>query len=123
MTDLSDKAIVEFNKLNKTIATRKDGVRQLRIDCSTNLEEVLRLRAALNISPDDVGRIMHESWSKTKRAQGFHHPDEVDHWRHPCEKCHRDLILWEDLPETQKDINRHAFDEVLAEIKRRADAS
>ena len=40
-----------------------------------------------------------------------------------CEKCHRDLILWEDLPETQKDINRHAFDEVLAEIKRRADAS
>lgn len=90
--------------------------------------EVERLRGALNISPDDVGRIMHESWSRTKRSQGFHHPSECPNgqWvetargRAPCPKCHADLIPWDNLPEPQKDINRHAFDDVLAEIRRRA---
>lgn len=65
---------------------------------------------------EQIGRIMHESWCKTKRAQHFHHPDE------PCDICgdgkglcmvHRDLVPWEQLPEKQKDINRHAFDAVL----------
>ena len=79
----------------------------------------------LNISPDEVGRIMHESWSKTKREQGFHHPDEQGHnfknGMGRCDKCHADLISWEDLPEKQKDINRHAFDAVLAELRRKAE--
>ena len=35
-------------------------------------ERIASLEAALSISADDVGRIMHESWSRTKRAQGFH---------------------------------------------------
>lgn len=91
--------------------------------------EIERLQGALNISPDDVGRIMHESWSRTKRSQGFHHPSECPNgrWvetargRAPCPKCHTDLIPWDNLPEPQKDINRHAFDDVLAEIRRRAD--
>lgn len=89
--------------------------------------EMERLQGALNISPDDVGRIMHESWSRTKRSQGFHHPSECPNgrWvetargRAPCPKCHTDLIPWDNLPEPQKDINRHAFDDVLAEIRRR----
>src|SRR5690606_6551087 len=43
--------------------------------------EMERLQGALNISPDDVGRIMHESWSRTKRSQGFHHPSECPNGR------------------------------------------
>ncbi len=70
-----------------------------------------------------IGKIMHESWSKTKRAQGFHGPNETcthpdylknecrHHFR--CNKFHADLIPWEELPEPQKDINRHAFDAVI----------
>ncbi len=90
-------------------------------------EEAKRLREALNISPDEVGRIMHNSWARTKEAQGFHHP-EVAHPYNPhlhlsyrCDKCHDDLISWEMLPEGQKDINRHAFDDVMAELRRRAE--
>jgi len=68
------------------------------------------------------GRIMHESWTRTKRAQGFHHQSEcyaMDRYESngPCPKCHSDLIPWEQLPEGQKDINRHAFDDVLAWLK------
>lgn len=84
--------------------------------------EVERLREALDISPDDCGRIMHESWMRTKLAQGFHRtPPRPELERNcPCPKCHADLIPWDELPEKQKDINRHAFDDVLAEIRRRA---
>lgn len=98
------------------------------------------MRAALDISPDEVGRIMHESWSKTKRAQGFHGPDEPCDFKYPpiycfgehsleypfgagtrnrCTHFHPDLIPWEDLPQGQQDLNLHAFDDVLAEIRRR----
>lgn len=94
-------------------------------------EEKERLREALSISPDEVGRIMHESWMRTKRTQGFHHPRENHIYPRVgmpfapktnivCEKCHLDLVPWEKLPEAQKDINRHAFDNVLAELRRRA---
>ena len=76
--------------------------------------------AALRARIEDVegmGRIMHESWTRTKRAQGFHHQSEcyaMDRYESngPCPKCHSDLIPWEQLPEGQKDINRHAFDDV-----------
>lgn len=90
--------------------------------------EVGRQREALNIDREDVGRIMHESWTRTKRAQGFHHPTE-EHGPgfnkmlgigKGCDKCHPDLILWEELSEAQKDINRHAFDDVLAKLRRKA---
>lgn len=85
-------------------------------------ERVEALEGALNISLDSVGQIMHESWTNTKRSQGFHHPDEAGHGitNFPCGKCHKDLVPWSELPEQQKDINRHAFDAVLAEIRRRA---
>ena len=76
--------------------------------------------AALRARIEDVegmGRIMHESWTRTKRAQEFHHQSEcyaMDRYESngPCPKCHSDLIPWEQLPEGQKDINRHAFDDV-----------
>ena len=100
------------------LATETIGKLQARVEA---------LEKALEIPLDDVGRIMHESWSKTKRAQGFHHPFEahVGAKFYPvkiCDKCHPDLVPWAELPEAQKDINRHAFDAVLAEIKRRAGA-
>jgi len=73
------------------------------------------------VDREHVGRLMHESWSRTKRAQGFHGPDDY------CPSCegdllcevrHADLIRWDDLPEKQKDINRHAFDDVLPYFER-----
>ena len=76
---------------------------------------------------DEIGRIMHESWCVTKRAQGFHGPEEKCTTEHAiahgvglisgnCGKFHADLIPWEQLPEKQKDINRHAFDALLPRI-------
>lgn len=80
---------------------------------------------------DKVGLLMHESWCKTKREQGFHGPDEKctspfklfceDSWviervksdKTRCNYFHPNLISWGDLPEKRKDINRHAFDAVL----------
>lgn len=81
---------------------------------------------------EQVGKLMHESWSATKRAQGFHGPSEsCEHYGGAdkvrrcgetdpifggicrCEYFHADFIPWEHLPEKQKDINRHAFDAVL----------
>lgn len=78
-----------------------------------------RAEAALKIPIDEIGQIMHESWTQTKRTQGFHHPDEQGHGTtsHPCAKCHGDLVPWASLSERQKDINRHAFDAVLARIQ------
>lgn len=90
-------------------------------------QRMAALEGALNISRDDVGRIMHESWSRTKLAQGFHGPGEAcTRWdRCPaggqhCGYFHADLIPWDDLPERQQDINLHSFDDVFAEMRRRA---
>jgi hypothetical protein len=94
---------------------------------SEDLDAVFDARDALLSRLNDTetqGRIMHESWTRTKRAQGFHHPAE-EHgpgfnkqihgkW---CYKCHSDLIPWKQLPEAQKDINRHAFDDVIAHLR------
>ena len=85
---------------------------------------------------------MHESWTRTKRAQGFHGAHDnclppkyppvycygIPSDEYPfgagtslrCPKFHPDLIPWEELPQNQKDINLHAFDDVLAEINQRA---
>lgn len=65
---------------------------------------------------EQIGKIMHESWSQTKREQGFHHPDEPCHWCDyglDCGRTHDDLVPWGELAEAQKDINRHAFDAVI----------
>jgi hypothetical protein len=81
------------------------------------------------IDREYVGRLMHESWSRTKRAQGFHGPNDMDNCADKnyvaeetffcqCGKLHPDLIPWDDLPEKQKDINRHAFDDVLPYFER-----
>lgn len=81
----------------------------------------MREAAILSIdqSRDKVGRLMHESWTRTKREQGFHHPDEIGHGitGPPCPKCHADLVDWDQLPQRQKDINCKAFDDVLPMLK------
>ena len=88
------------------------------------------------VDREHVGRLMHESWCRTKRAQDFHGPNEscthadndeacsetygggseLDWFR--CDRYHADLIPWDDLPKKQKDINRHAFDDVLPYFER-----
>ena len=129
------------------------SIRVLLESLCAEREQVAALRGASNISPDEVGRIMHESWSRTKRAQGFHGRHEActgklllrstpcygdleerakqygheDVTAYPfgagtglrCAKFHPDLIPWEELPQGQQDLNLHAFDDVLAEIRRR----
>lgn len=122
----------------------EEYLRLIAAEQRSNQAEALASAAlvALDISPDDVGRIMHESWSRTKRAQGFHGRREdctsdlftmrvrcgiATGYDYPygagsdrrCTKFHPDLIPWEELPQGQKDLNLHAFDDVLAEMKRR----
>ena len=72
---------------------------------------------------ETIGHLVHESWMKTKREQGFHYPTEFHDtydctypWEQlglPCDKCHADLVPWEALRKAQKDINRHAFDALI----------
>lgn len=69
---------------------------------------------------EEIGKLMHASWSKTKREQRFHGPDTRCERGGVfcggvgiCPQFHADLIPWEALPEKQKDINRHAVDAVL----------
>jgi hypothetical protein len=86
-------------------------------------EEVVRI-----CDPEVAGRIMHDSWAGTKRAQGYHHQSEcyaMDRYESngACPKCHSDLIPWEQLPEGQKDINRHAFDALLKALRAALDAA
>jgi hypothetical protein len=79
--------------------------------------------AAKRKDREAIGRLMHESWTKTKREQGYHHPSEpctspyikCGELSLPgnCDMIHKDLVPWERLSETQKAINRHAFDAVL----------
>lgn len=70
---------------------------------------------------EEIGRLMHEAWAATKRKQGFHGPMDMENCEDKnylnetdficqCAYLHDDLIPWEELPETQKEINRHAFD-------------
>lgn len=105
------------------------------------LEETIRLvldhaigqfKGALDLAPEDAGRIMHQQWVATKRAQGFHHPAEpCPHYGEfegvssaarcvaHCSHRHPDLIEWDLLPDGQKEINRSAFRALLAEVKKR----
>ena len=58
-------------------------------------------------------------------CQGFVHPDEVNARAEKMglvssARVHPDLVPWERLPKAQQDINRHAFDALLAEIRFRA---
>lgn len=86
------------------------------------------MRVALN-DRENIGKLMHESWSAMKRAQGFHGPTDAclacmppfggiarrKDWIR-CSMFHADLVPWEQLPEAQKDINRHAFDAVIRSL-------
>ena len=82
----------------------------------------------MGIDLNHMGRLMHESWTATKRSQGFHGPGDTctqcfaaASGDYPfgagtilrCSKFHPDLIDWSLLPVKQQDINLHAFDAVL----------
>jgi hypothetical protein len=93
------------------------------------LSQVPRELAERLFDLQEAGRIMHESWARTKHAQGFHGPNEpctVDQASHSrsygCGMYHADLIPWEELPQKQKDINLNAFKDVFAVLQPRAEA-
>src|SRR3954465_13931363 len=93
------------------------------------LSQVPRELAERLFDLQEAGRIMHESWARTKHAQGFHGPNEpctVDQASHSrsygCGMYHADLIPWEELPQKQKDINLNAFKDVFAVLKPKAEA-
>ena len=80
---------------------------------------------------EELAKAIHESWCRTKRAQGFHGPNErcyagyvfcvapsPDGDFSHCPKFRADLIPWEELPERQKDINRYVLDDVLPVLER-----
>ena len=90
----------------------------------------------MEIDLNHMGRLMHESWTATKRAQGFHGlgdtcakcfdaaPDEYPFGAGTalrCSKFHPDLIDWSLLPAEQQDINLHAFDSVLPYLQEQMD--
>ena len=94
---------------------------------SNNLDP--RADAPSQETPDEIGLVIHEMWSMRKRVQGHHGPHEpcttgaladrcsyrgsgIRYWFR-CHKFHSDLIPWNELGETQKDINRHAADALL----------
>jgi hypothetical protein len=91
--------------------------------------------ASRGLTAEQAGCIMHNSWCETKRRQGFHHPNEcpvrteVEKVRNLkplhelCKWCHFDLVAWEQLPEAQKEINRHAFDALNATLSTSASAA
>jgi hypothetical protein len=94
-----------------------DALGIIQMDGKSIPEHIAALRARME-DVEGMGRIMHELWTRTKRAQGFHHPKEFHADNETmCDKCHWDLCDWSELPEKQKDINRHAFDGVLAWLK------
>ena len=84
------------------------------------------VEAAKVLDRETVAKKMHESWSRTKRAQGFHYRGEpcaiANGSPHAsalevlCPYYHADLVPWGELPESQKDTNRHAFDDVLGPL-------
>lgn len=93
------------------------------------LSQVPRGLAERLFDLQEAGRIMHESWARTKHAQGFHGPNEpctVDQASHSrsygCGMYHADLIPWEELPQKQRDINLNAFKDVFAVLQPRAEA-
>jgi hypothetical protein len=93
------------------------------------LSQVPRELAERLFDLQEAGRIMHESWARTKHAQGFHGPNEpctVDQASHSrsygCGMYHADLIPWEELSQKQRDINLNAFKDVFAVLQPRAEA-
>ena len=119
----------------------QDKVYSLKAERDRLSEKLTSALALLN-DRERIGQIMHDSWCVTKRAQGFHGPGEacseakrtgrkdcvkgdvvkgIASYR--CGAFHADLIPWSDLPERQKDINRHAFDALGAEVRKILEAN
>jgi len=134
-----------LRRLDLDLLTIRDGlVREQRERAEKAEAEAARLRAALEIAPEDCGRIVHEKWCRTQREQLYHGPADPCtagavtlptpegpmrglvtpcnvHGR--CAVFDADLVPWSDLPEEKKarwssPVGAGAV--VLAELRRRA---
>jgi hypothetical protein len=72
---------------------------------------------------DNLAEFIHDSWWEEKRSQGFHHPSEIHAEWNPknpkllCDKCHLDMIPYDQLPESSKRFDWVTIKNVLAGVR------
>lgn len=123
---------LEARPPSRALADALDAQVQIRLEAESRLAAVL----ALCEDRERIGRLMHESWCATKRAQGWHGPDETcrtpvsarllcgegDTFDIPawCRQYHPDIVTWDRLPAERKARAAWALDAILPEIRRAA---
>lgn len=72
---------------------------------------------------DGLAEYIHDSWWVTKKAQGFHYPSEEHNEFDPddpkklCDKCHLDMIPYDELPESSKVFDQVTIRTTLAGLR------
>lgn len=76
----------------------------------------------MTLDIEAISARVHDSWIETKRAMGFHGPDEPcpltnllhrDRFVPECKKQHDDMIPYEQLSEAKKELDRATVRTVL----------
>jgi hypothetical protein len=102
-----------------------DELEHLRAECIRLSAEKELALDALNIQPEEVGKILHAGWSKAMLKNGFHGPSSpckecgalVVLGKPRCEKYQVGLVEWKDVQDELKHIFRHNFDDVLWKMR------
>lgn len=81
-----------------------------------NNDNVLLL---LEAKKEFLAKRVHDAWMKEKASQGFHDPTTctMKSVHAGCEKCHADMIPYEDLAENIKDYDRVTVTTVIDAIE------
>ncbi|MBD3352391.1 MAG: hypothetical protein GF364_12965 [Candidatus Lokiarchaeota archaeon] len=72
---------------------------------------------------DNIAEYIHDSWWEEKSTQGFHHPSEKHKQWDPsnpkkyCDKCHLDMIPYDELPESSKIFDKVTVETTLAALR------
>jgi len=68
---------------------------------------------------------VHDGWWDEKRKQGFHAPLDCpeihapyNKWNTNCDKCHRDMYPYNELPENVKEYDRVTVRKVLLSLSK-----
>ena len=62
---------------------------------------------------EKVCSLVHDAWWEEKKSQGYHSPCEK---QGSCDKCHVDMVPYENLPESTKDYDRKTVQTVLKAV-------